>query len=174
MTKQADGGSTSNTETLFEAGTSSATLVQRFMSAVSPTMTNIIHHHYGNVGKFVTAITEAGVGPSGAVVKAAWLESRRWRVQTPFWHSSFKKTKCFFPAHSWRFNIVGSLCDREVMCSASDHQCSNFESCVWRAVASHSFSFILPSSCSPGPVKAICTQRWHKKNFFHLQCQIEG
>ena len=32
------------------------------------------------------------------------------------------------------------LCDREVACSASDHQGSNFESCVWRAVSSHSSS----------------------------------
>ena len=47
-------------------------------------------------------------------------ENRGSRVQTPLWHSSFKKTKCFFPAHSWRFNIVGSLCVREVACSASD------------------------------------------------------
>ena len=30
------------------------------------------------------------------------------------------------------------LCDREVACSASDRQGWNFESCVWRAVSSHS------------------------------------
>ena len=30
-----------------------------------------------------------------------------------------------------------SFRDREVECSASDHQGSNFESCVWRAVSSH-------------------------------------
>ena len=29
-------------------------------------------------------------------------------------------------------SIVGSLCDREVACSASDHQGLNFESCVGR------------------------------------------
>ena len=34
--------------------------------------------------------------------------------------------------------IVGSLRDREVACSASDRQGSNFESCVWRAVSSQS------------------------------------
>ena len=34
--------------------------------------------------------------------------------------------------------IVGSLRDREVSCSASDRQGSNFESCVWRTVSSHS------------------------------------
>ena len=32
-------------------------------------------------------------------------------------------------------SIVGSLRDREVACSASDHQGSNFESCVWRTVS---------------------------------------
>ena len=31
-----------------------------------------------------------------------------------------------------------SLCDREMACSASDLQGSNSESCVWRAVSSHS------------------------------------
>ena len=35
-------------------------------------------------------------------------------------------------------SIVGSLRDREVTCSASDRQGSNFESCVWRAVSSQS------------------------------------
>ena len=35
-------------------------------------------------------------------------------------------------------SIVGSLRDREVACSASDRQGSNFESCVWRALSSHS------------------------------------
>ena len=34
--------------------------------------------------------------------------------------------------------IVRSLHDREVACSASDLQGLNFESCVWRAVSSHS------------------------------------
>ena len=34
--------------------------------------------------------------------------------------------------------LVGSLRDREVACSASDRQGSNFESCVWRTVSSQS------------------------------------
>ena len=38
---------------------------------------------------------------------------------------------------SWT-TIVGSLRDREVACSASDRQGSNFESCVWRTVSSQS------------------------------------
>ena len=37
-----------------------------------------------------------------------------------------------------KFSIAGSLRDREVACSASDRQGSNFESCVWRTVSSQS------------------------------------
>ena len=49
-----------------------------------------------------------------------------------------KETKMFLPHPRMKRNIVGSLCDREVACSASDRQGSNFESCVWRTVSSHS------------------------------------
>ena len=37
-----------------------------------------------------------------------------------------------------KVSIVGSLRDREVACSVSDRQGSNFESCVWRTVSSQS------------------------------------
>ena len=49
-----------------------------------------------------------------------------------------KETKMFLPHPRVKVSIVGSLRDREVACSASDHQGSNFESCVWRTVSSHS------------------------------------
>ena len=49
-----------------------------------------------------------------------------------------KETKMFLPHPRVEVSIVGSLCDREVACSTSDRQCSNFESCVWRTVSSHS------------------------------------
>ena len=49
-----------------------------------------------------------------AWVKAACFEGRRSMVRTPLWHSSFNETKCFFPALSLWFNIVGNLRDREV------------------------------------------------------------
>ena len=49
-----------------------------------------------------------------------------------------KETKKFLPHPRVKVSIVGSLRDREVACSASDHQGSNFESCVWRTVSSHS------------------------------------
>ena len=45
-----------------------------------------------------------------------------------------------------KLSIVGSLCDREVACSALDLQGSNFESCVWRPI-----SPIGPGN-SPGPI----------------------
>ena len=42
------------------------------------------------------------------------------------------------PCRDTILSIVGSLRDREVACSASDRQGSNFESCVWRTMWSHS------------------------------------
>ena len=44
----------------------------------------------------------------------------------------------FIPHPRVKVSIVGSLRDREVACSASDRQGSNFESCVWRTVSSQS------------------------------------
>ena len=44
----------------------------------------------------------------------------------------------FLPHPRVKVSIVGSLRDREVACSASDRQDSNFETCVWRTVSSQS------------------------------------
>ena len=49
-----------------------------------------------------------------------------------------KETKLFLPHPRVKVSDVGSLRDREVACSASDRQGSNFESCVWRTVSSQS------------------------------------
>ena len=49
-----------------------------------------------------------------------------------------KETKMFLPHPRVKVSIVGSLRDREVACSASDRQGSNFKSCVWRTVSSQS------------------------------------
>ena len=49
-----------------------------------------------------------------------------------------KETKLFLPHPRVKVSIVGSLRDREVACSTSDRQGSNFESCVWRTVSSQS------------------------------------
>ena len=44
----------------------------------------------------------------------------------------------FLPHPRVKLGIVRSLRDREVACSASDRQGTNFESYVWRKVSSHS------------------------------------
>ena len=49
-----------------------------------------------------------------------------------------KETKLFLPHPRVKVSIVGSLHYREVACSVSDRQGSNFESCVWRTVSSQS------------------------------------
>ena len=53
-------------------------------------------------------------------------------------HGGVKETEMFLPYPRVRVSIMGSLRDREVACSASDRQGSNFESCVWRTVSSQS------------------------------------
>ena len=50
----------------------------------------------------------------------------------------WEKQIMFLPHPRVKVSIVGSLRDREVACSASDLQGSNFESCVWRTVSSQS------------------------------------
>ena len=71
----------------------------------------------------------------------------------------------FLPHPFAKLSIVRSLCDREVACAASDRQGSNLESCVWRAVSSH-------SSHRPQEVIlaqfSICAQRWPKARLLHL------
>ena len=49
-----------------------------------------------------------------------------------------KKAKMCLPHPLVKLSIVGNIRDREVACSASVLQGLNFESCVWRAVLSHS------------------------------------
>ena len=71
-----------------------------------------------------------------------------------------KETKMFPPHPRVKVSIVGSFRDREVACSASDRQGSNFESCVWRAVSSHHPQFSWPS------LAYMCTMcRWPKARF---------
>ena len=63
--------------------------------------------------------------------------SRRARGSVPGL-GGLKETKLFLPHPRVKVSIVGSLRDREVACSVSDRQGSNFESCVWRTVSSQS------------------------------------
>ena len=80
--------------------------------------------------------------------EACWGGGPRVVVSTVAFHArvrgsvpglgDFKETKMFLPHPRVKVSIVGSLRDREVACSASDRQGSNFESCVWRTVSSQS------------------------------------
>ena len=75
-----------------------------------------------------------GGGPRVVVSTAAFYARVRGSVPGL---GGLKETKMFLPHPRVKVSIVGSLRDREVACSASDRQGSNFESCVWRTVSSH-------------------------------------
>ena len=76
-----------------------------------------------------------GWGPRVVVSTAAFHARVRGSVPGL---GGLKETKLFLPHPRVKVSIVGSLRDREVACSASDRQGSNFESCVWRTVSSQS------------------------------------
>ena len=81
-----------------------------------------------------TAIhTGRGGGPRVVVSTAAFHARVRGSVPGL---GGLKETKLFLPHPRVKVSIVGSHRDREVACSASDRQGSNFESCVWRTVSS--------------------------------------
>ena len=70
------------------------------------------------------------------MVSSAAFHARVWGSVSG--RGGLKETKMFLPHQRVKVSIVGSLRDREVACSASDRQVSNFESCVWRTVSSQS------------------------------------
>ena len=76
-----------------------------------------------------------GGGPRVVVSTAAFYARVRGLVPGL---GGFKETTMFFPYPLVKVSIVGGLRDRDVASSASDRQGSNFESCVWRTVSSHS------------------------------------
>ena len=77
-----------------------------------------------------------GGGPRVVVSTAAF--HARVRGSVPGLGGLKETKKMFLPHPRVKVSIVGSLRDREVACSASDRQGSNFESCVWRTVSSQS------------------------------------
>ena len=88
-----------------------------------------------------------GGGPRVVVNTAAFHATVRGSVPGL---GGLKETKMFLPHPRVKVSIVGSPRDREVACSASDRQGSNFVSCVWSGSV---ISIISPSSGgSPGPV----------------------
>ena len=78
----------------------------------------------------------AGGGRVRVVVSTAAFHARV-RGSVPGF-GGLKEIKMFLPHPRVKVSIVGSLRDRELACSASDRQGSNFESCVWRTVSSQS------------------------------------
>ena len=94
---------------------------------------------YKSNATFIVTVSEdidhirKGGGPR-VVVSTAALHAR---VRFPV-SAVWKRQKMFLPHLRVKVSIVGSLRDREVACSASDRQGSNFESCVWRTVSSQS------------------------------------
>ena len=84
---------------------------------------------------FGPSLTVGGGGPRVVVSTAAFHARVRGSVPGL---GGLKETKMFLPHPRVKVSIVGSLRDREVACSASDSQGSNFESCVWRTVSSQS------------------------------------
>ena len=84
---------------------------------------------------WVNVDIKMGGGPRVVVSTAAFHARVRGSVPGL---GGFKETKMFLPHPRAKVSIVGSLRDREVACSASDRQGSNFESCVWRTVSSQS------------------------------------
>ena len=75
-----------------------------------------------------------GGGPRVVVSTAAFHARARGSVPGL---GGLKITKMLPPHPRVKVSIVGSFRDREVACSASDRQGSNFQSCVWRTVSSH-------------------------------------
>ena len=76
-----------------------------------------------------------GGGPRVVVSTAAFHARVRGSVPGL---GGLKETKMSLPHPRVKVSMVGNLRDREVACSASDRQGSNFESCVWRTVSSQS------------------------------------
>ena len=83
----------------------------------------------------ILLLSVGGGGPRVVVSTAAFHARVRGSIPGL---GGLKETKMFLPHPRVKVSIVGSLRDREVACSASDRQGSNFESCVWRTVSSQS------------------------------------
>ena len=105
-----------------------------------------------------------GGGPRVVVSTAAFHARVRGSVPGL---GGLKEAKMFLPHPRVKVSIVGRLRDREVACSASERQGSNFESCVWRTVSSqlsHHHQKVLPTQFS------LCVHKGGlKPNSFHFK-----
>ena len=97
----------------------------------------IIIFLYIYINYYFFLITNSRAGAHRVVVSTAAFHARV-RGSVPGLGGLKETKKCFFPHPRVKVSIAGSLRDQEVACSASDRQDSNFESCVWRKVSSHS------------------------------------
>ena len=100
------------------------------------------------------------------VSTAAFRARVRGSVPGP---GGLKETKMFLPHPRVQLSIVGSLRDREVACSASDRQGSNFESCVWRTVSS--FSSHHPQEVLLAQFSLYVHKGGLKPDSFYTHCQ---
>ena len=108
------------------------TLISKIRNLLTSILSNLNNFHSLEV---VDRVSETGGGPRVVVSTAAFHARVRGSVPGL---GGLKETKLFLPHPRVKVSIVGSLRDREVACSASDRQGSNFESCVWRTVSSQS------------------------------------
>ena len=94
-----------------------------------------LSHYRSAIARVHRVPCNKGVGPRVVVSTAAFYTRVRGSVPGL---GGLKETEMFLLHPRVKVSIVGSLCDREVACSASDRQGSNFEFCVWRKVSSQS------------------------------------
>ena len=97
----------------------------------------VLHCNRKTVNVYLKSHTLQLLGGGPRVVVSTAAFHARVRGSVPGL-GGLKETKLFLPHPRVKVIIVGSLRDREVACSASDRQGSNFESCVWRTVSSQS------------------------------------
>ena len=105
-----------------------------YLSYITPHLSTLFGHHIHTLSLSRFQLP-AGGGPRVVVSTTAFHARVRGSVPGL---GGLKETKMFLPHPRVKVSIVGSLRDREVACSASDHQGSNFESRVWRTVSSQS------------------------------------
>ena len=110
---------------------------------------------------------EMGGGPRVVVSTAAFHARVRGSVPGL---GGLKETKLFLPHPRVKVSIVGSLRDREVACSASDRQGSNFESCVWRTVSSQSSHH--PQEVLLAQFSLYVHKGGLKPDSFHFNCEM--
>ena len=113
------------------------------------------------------SLCHVGGGPRVVVSTAAFHARDRGSVPGL---GGLKETKLFLPHPRVKVSIVGSLRDREVACSASDRQGSNFESCVWRTVSSQSSHH--PQEVLLAQFSLYVHKGGLKPDSFHFLCHV--